>query len=290
MAWKSGFFNSVNGDRKYTADEISEVFEGLIGNGVFESVGDCLAVRPHDGMTIAVGTGRGWFNRRWVKNDTEPLYLELNASDVTLNRYAAICIRVDDTTAVRSADIYVKYSDLASNPDKPDMVRTDEVNEYCLAYIYIKAGATAITVRDITDTRMDARLCGWVTGLVEQVDTTTLWLQWEAEFHDWFNALVEYLDENTETKLVADMQALQNRVAKYALTIKTTDWANKLALCTADLVSESSDIVVNVLADSQDVYVDSGVCASELLAGYIRFKCDTVPTQDINIEVLVVNV
>lgn len=27
--WKSGFFNSINGDRKYDAEEMSEIFQGL---------------------------------------------------------------------------------------------------------------------------------------------------------------------------------------------------------------------------------------------------------------------
>lgn len=35
MAVKYGFFDSVNGDRKYSADDISNYFLKLISNGVF---------------------------------------------------------------------------------------------------------------------------------------------------------------------------------------------------------------------------------------------------------------
>lgn len=28
--WESGFFNSINGDRKYDAEEMSEIFQGLM--------------------------------------------------------------------------------------------------------------------------------------------------------------------------------------------------------------------------------------------------------------------
>ena len=68
MAWTSGFFNSVGGDRVYNADQMSELFTGLITNGVYESVKNKLAVEPNSGMTIQINTGRGWFNGRWVDN------------------------------------------------------------------------------------------------------------------------------------------------------------------------------------------------------------------------------
>ena len=32
--WSYGFYNSVNGDRLYNAQQMSELFEGLITDGV----------------------------------------------------------------------------------------------------------------------------------------------------------------------------------------------------------------------------------------------------------------
>ena len=78
--WKSGFFNSINGDRKYDAEEMSEIFQGLISDGVYESVGNKLAVRPQDGMTIKIDTGRGWFDKRWAENSSEYL-MTLESAD-----------------------------------------------------------------------------------------------------------------------------------------------------------------------------------------------------------------
>ena len=69
--WTSGFFNSVNGDRAYNAEQMSRIFEGLITDGVYESVGNKLAVQPNGGMAIQIATGRGWFNKHWVNNDSE---------------------------------------------------------------------------------------------------------------------------------------------------------------------------------------------------------------------------
>lgn len=173
MAWTYGFFNSVNGDRLYNAYQLSTIFEGLITDGVYESVGNKLAVQPNNGMVIQIATGRGWFAKHWVNNDSENL-LTLAGSDVLLNRYVAVCIRVDDTDAVRSAVPYLKYSEFATNPVKPTMTRTETIHEYCLAYVKIRAGVTEILASDIEDTRFNADLCGWVTGLITQVDATTL--------------------------------------------------------------------------------------------------------------------
>ena len=40
MAITSGFYNSVNGDRTYDADQFGSLFDGIIAPGVFPNVGD----------------------------------------------------------------------------------------------------------------------------------------------------------------------------------------------------------------------------------------------------------
>ena len=200
--WENGFFNAVNNDRVYNAELMSGIFEGLITDGVYESVGNKLAVKPSGGMGIQIDTGRGWFAKHWV-NNSSPYQLTLEAADVVLNRYCAVCVRVDTTAAVRSAVPVLKYSDYATAPVKPTMTRSETVNEYCLAYVYIPAGSSAVTAANIEDTRGNNDLCGWVTGLIEQLSTTTLFSQWEAIFNDWMAGLGDLINANTEAMLVA---------------------------------------------------------------------------------------
>ena len=45
MSVSSGFFNSLNGDRKYNAAQMSAIFDGLIIDGVFASIGTAFAVK-----------------------------------------------------------------------------------------------------------------------------------------------------------------------------------------------------------------------------------------------------
>ena len=69
MAFTCGFFNSQNGDRKYNAEQMASIFDGLIKDGVYDTVGDIFAVTPGTGMQVRVGSGRAWFAHTWNNND-----------------------------------------------------------------------------------------------------------------------------------------------------------------------------------------------------------------------------
>ena len=75
MAITSGFFNSLNGDREYNAEQISLYMEGLVGGtGVYENVGDALQVLADSGLSVNVQTGKAIIGNKWVKLDAvEPI-------------------------------------------------------------------------------------------------------------------------------------------------------------------------------------------------------------------------
>lgn len=217
MAITYGFFNAIKQsdgtyDRTYNADQMSTYFEGLASDGVYESVGDAMQVVASSGMQIQVKSGRMLINSKWVKNDAA-YPITINAAHVTLNRYTAIVVRLD--LSARTISIVAKDGDNATDPTKPTMTNSQTVKEMCLAYIYVGRGVTAISQANIEDTRPDNNVCGWVTGIVQQVDTSKLFLQWqtayeefyqqmqtwqqqqEAAFNTWFSALTDQLNVNT---------------------------------------------------------------------------------------------
>lgn len=330
MAWTSGFFNSVNGDRLYNAQQMSEIFNGLITDGVYESVGNKLAVQPNSGMTIQINTGRGWFGGRWVNNDAVHL-LTLEASDVLLNRYCAVCVSADITESGRKAEPYLKYSSFATTPAKPTMTRTETVKEYCLAYVYIKAGATSITAADIEDTRANTSLCGWVTGLIKQVDTTTLWEQWDTQWDDfmnaadtendnwqssqrtaflnWYNDLEDYITADVETKLTNDVlqlqtdmsqaetniASLQNRCKKATGTFDGLGWNSQLGgtytqTITVQGVTANNTIIVMPTATHKSTYVAMGCEATGQSTNSITFTCTNPQDVAVQVEVIILDV
>ena len=166
---QSGFFNAINEDRKYNADSFNEFFNGILTeNGVYKKSGDALkVVAAGDGMKINVLTGKARVNSRWV-NISATETLELDQPDLTLNRYDAIVLRhsVTDRNIILT---YIKGSS-ATTPNKPAIVRNTDTFDICLAYVHVKAGATAITVADIVDTRNDEALCSYVKLQIDTIN------------------------------------------------------------------------------------------------------------------------
>lgn len=179
MALTYGFFNSVNSDRVYNADQIGDMFEGLISGGVYESVGDAFKVEPSSGLDVSVGTGRAIVGDKWAKLDAAQT-LTLASASVTQARYTAIVLRRSSTT--RMVTLEMIDGTPATNPTKPSIVRNATTYDILLAYVRVNANATEITAANIEDTRANTAVCGFVTGLVNQVDTSNLFDQYEAAY------------------------------------------------------------------------------------------------------------
>lgn len=186
MAMKSGFYNSKDGDRKYNAADLNQPYKRIISNGVVPVPGNSLQVTAVDGMAIQVEAGFGIFGDGWAENDA-PVTLTLNAAHSTLNRKDLIVVRRDDSESVRTTDFYVKTGTPATNPVAPTLERSAYIKEYALAEVYVGKGVQSIEQSKITDTRADSARCGWCTSLIQQVDTSTLFLQWQKAYENAFN-------------------------------------------------------------------------------------------------------
>lgn len=198
MSVTYGFYNSYEGDRRYDAVQVSSIFDGIIGDGVYETIGDCFAVKPLDGMTVSVGTGRAWFDHTWTLNDA--LYpVSIATASPTYNRYDIIAIEVNESTRINSI-VYVPGV-AASSPQIPTLTNDDEVHQYPLAYIYVKVGATSITTADITN-KVGTSDCPFVIGVVEVMDIDYLIGQWSAQWDDYIKSQSsEFETWLAETKL-----------------------------------------------------------------------------------------
>ena len=182
-----GFFDSQNGDRKYNADQMSEYFKGLISDGVFESVGEGMVVEAASGMDVTVGTGRAIIDCKWIENSSAES-LNVTIADPFNPRYTAVVVRLDVSRRLMELDTI--DGEAAADPDYPTATWTDSVKELVLAYIYVSAGATSISQSDITDAR-SLDVCGWVTGLIEQISIENLYLAWVDKFNQYYVAMEE---------------------------------------------------------------------------------------------------
>lgn len=197
MAITYGFFDSVNGDRKYNADDISNYFLHLISDGVFATPANAMQVQENSGMTVQVSPGWGFLKCKWLHNDTNYL-LTLDAADLALNRIDRIVMRLNPGSTARNIELAIRKGAPAGSPSAPALQRIDGGTwELSLARIYVAAGVSEITQADITDERPDTAVCGWVTGLIDQIDTTGLFAEYDSAFSAWFANVKEMLTSQT---------------------------------------------------------------------------------------------
>jgi hypothetical protein len=191
MSITYGYFNSVNGDRKYNADQMSQYFKGLISNGVFANIGGAMAViADGQSMTVNVSTGRAVIDCKWIENDAA-YPITINQAHATLPRYTAVVVQLDAVN--RLIRITTKDGTPASTPAQPTI---DTSIELCLAMILVPAGSSTIIQSRVTDKR-GTSLCLWVTGLITQLNSNQLFLQWQEQFDIWFAGLTQDLNVNT---------------------------------------------------------------------------------------------
>lgn len=202
MSLKCGFYNSENGDREYFNEDLSNYLEGLITDGIFETLGNAMMVQPTStpSMTVNVGTGRAWFNATWTKIDA--LYpVGITASDPVQSRIDAICLTVNKTRAVRDNYIEViEGTGAATNPQKPLVEDETNIYRHVLAYVSIPAGATTIDTAQI-ENRVGMGSALFSLPLWGNVPTTEqMAAQWEAQFDQMmssdtteFNDFMDYI-------------------------------------------------------------------------------------------------
>ena len=196
MAVTYGFFDSINGDRTYNADQISEYFLKLISNGVFATPSNSMQVTATTGLNVKVSPGWGFIKCKWVKNDND-LALQLDTADTTFARIDRVVLHLDTNETNRHITIEVKKGTPAATPAPPAVTRLNGVYELSLAQIAVAANATSITQANITDERADTSVCGYVTGLIDQIDTTNLFAQFTAAFNTWFDGIKDEVKSTT---------------------------------------------------------------------------------------------
>ena len=210
MAITFGFYNSMNGDRKYDAVQISSIFDGVIRDGVFQSIGGYLATKPGTGMQVLVSPGKAWFDHTWTINDS--LYpLSIDEPDVTLKRYDAIVLETDASKTVRENSIIVVKGTPATAPSKPDLVSEGEKHQHALAYVLVKPGASKIEAADI-EIMVGKDECPFVTSILESVSIETLLEKWESEFRLWFEEIQAQLEGDVASNLLNKINQVDQKV------------------------------------------------------------------------------
>ena len=158
----------------FDAADVAAYLAGLT-SGVFSGAED-FPVTAAGGLKVTVGAGRGWVHpSRFTgysitKREADTLTMPL--ADPSLPRIDRIVIRYD--AGARAASLQVLQGTASSTPTAPAISRTELIYDLCLAEITRPAGSTAVTTGQITDTRLDEKLCGIVRDGVTGIPTDEL--------------------------------------------------------------------------------------------------------------------
>lgn len=192
-------------DRSYLAKDFMEYFSLFVGNGVFASPTNQLKVVPGVGRTIIVSTGWAFINGGWYHNDTE-LALSVPANGSSTNRTDSVRIRYSASDRKISAVVV---------SGETGVTRGDTIWDLEIAQLLVTPGFTTIADMYITDMRPEESVCGFVTGLLEVVETSDLFSQFQGIFENWFDTVKGQVQGDLAIRLQQEFEELNTNVIEY---------------------------------------------------------------------------
>lgn len=212
MALRYGYFDSeIIGvddegmpifDRAETSELFALLFASLISDGVLARPSTCFQVLGTGmGLSVEIQPGFGMVKGHFAYND-EKMLLDIGSAPQKYNRIDRVVMRCNYLE--RTVEIVIKAGTEAANPVPPELIRptAGDYFELCLANIRLTARQTAITQSSITDTRPDSSVCGYITQLIDHLDTDVFF----AQLNSFYDEFVKKSDGSYE-KFVADMRA-----------------------------------------------------------------------------------
>ena len=212
MAMRYGYFDSeITGvdsegmpifDRAETSELFRLLFAKLLTNGVLALPGDCFqVVAGSSGLTVKIRPGRGLINGAFAYDGAEETYA-LATAPTQYSRIDRVVLRCNYLE--RLCEIIVKTGTPAANPVPPELLQPSSGDYYELGLALVSIGTNqgVITQSSITDTRADSSVCGFITQLIDHLDTEV--------FYDQFNAFYTEFVEKSD----ASYEMFQNMAAQ----------------------------------------------------------------------------
>lgn len=284
MGTYANFYNSDNGDRVYDADSFSEWLRPFFKTGVFNGE---LQVLASSGMEVIVDTGNAFIEGKLKKFDSQTT-LTVEQASANSTRIDAVVCRRNDTDRDFTLMI-VKGTTVAPLP-----VRENGIYDIVLAHITVPASAVEIKQENITDTRMNADICGWVVSNVEEVDFSQVTAQWadyianfEANelqaFNEWFDTIKGQLSTDQAGSLQLQIDEQANKIAANTANIS----ANKADITSLQQTTETntSDIATNkanIATNTTNIATNKANIANLNNATRINLLNPTLQTQTLN--------
>ena len=229
MTFRSGFWNSIDGDRTYSAEDMAIPFDGVITEGVFANWGDAFKATVIDESTIAIGSGKAWFSKKWVQNDS------VYQMSINVSEYAS---STEPRTAVVSLDLkvepYYRFAKFSTDEQRyygsyEELLNaiTDRKagrNSLPLFAVNFAAGDSSLQQSNITNL-VGTSWCPYVTAPVQTVTVDDIRGKWDASY----NILMKDIVSNAQTKANEAESNFEASFNTWFLTLKNQLNTNQAA-------------------------------------------------------------
>lgn len=257
---KYGFFSSMNGDRKYSAEDFCGYFKDIFTDGILGGSAANLRVSSAGGMAVSVSAGTAYIQGHFYRPDTAER-LTVSSADISYGRKDRVVIRLDREQRMIYPALIAGVP--AAAPSAPDIVRDGSYYDIGIAVIDVAANAAVISAADITDTRFDNAVCGVVTGAIDTIDTAELFRQYEAR---WDMLMAGFSGDQAE--IIAAFNAL--------LTVKSI---NGIAPSSNGNLSLTLDDIPDGTAKKNDKIIKCGTVTTE------QTDSGSIPTATVTFDV-----
>lgn len=292
-------------DRAISSEPLRNLLHKLFTDGILPDVSTNLQVVAGSGMNVVVKAGFA-IVQGCLKLEENDRTLAIQASSATNDRIDTVVLRLNSNDDQRYCDLYIREGTPASNPNRPNLVRSDSVYELGLADIFVSKTITSITQSKITDTRYEAERCGVISSLSEY-DTTTIYSQVQAdlkefkdteqaEFLAWYENIKNILDESTAGHLQNEIDATnavvatkQDKAIKAIITLSTT-WNDLIQNVSVSGVTASHNAILDVVTSTSNYEAQqtewAKVYKAETYNGGIKFYAKEATSTALTIQVL----
>lgn len=186
------FWHSRGGDRQYSPTSFELWLKKFFTSGVYDSD---LQVTSTGGMGISVGSG-------YANVDGKVKFFKA-ATPFTIASASANSPRIDTVVVERNdgdrnVTLKVIQGEYAETPEPTPPVREDGVYQLVLAQIYVGVAVSQITQSNITDTRMNSVLCGWVSSTITEINYDQAYAQFTTWFDEYKESIIDDFSEAGE--------------------------------------------------------------------------------------------
>lgn len=275
-------------DIRYNAEDVA-TYNSTRSTGIYAGDDFAVTITGADN-TLTVDVGMAWmkiskFFGVAVAMKTKTA-VDMGLPDTNYPRIDALILRYDANK--NATELVVKNGTPASSPKAPEVVRSESVHEIHLYQVRREPSATAIVASKVTDLRLSAAYCGLMADAVTKVDTTAI----NNQVMGLIEELRKSLDEVEGQTYYASKDYVNNRFTSKTITVPASGWSGNLQTVAVDGVTADTaktDIIVSgdPSDDNWTAYTESGIRAYAQGAGTVQFKCDSPPSTDVKVNVLV---